>query len=159
MILQIEVWVQAQRVPRGDVIRLLELLARALEGIKNGAEARTQLELALVKAAQPRVDASTQALLSRLEGLEAQVAGTVPAPAAAPPAPVPPAPAPFRPVAAAPPPPPAFACEKRLFARVSRRRLRCLCCPTGGRSGIETCTPWGRVRRVRCCTRGRCGRR
>ena len=88
---------QAERVPRGDVIRLLELLAAALGGIKDGAEARTQLELALVKAAQPRVDASTQALLSRLDRLEQQLAGRAPAPApqparfaaAAPPAPSP----------------------------------------------------------------------
>ena len=65
---------QAARVGRGDVVRLLDLLASALEAIKAGAEARTQLELALVKAAQPRVDASTQALLSRLERLEAALA-------------------------------------------------------------------------------------
>jgi DNA polymerase-3 subunit gamma/tau len=75
---------QAGEIARGDVVRVLELLASALEAIKAGAEARTQLELALVKAAQPRVDASTQALLSRLERLEAQLAGRGPAPAAAP---------------------------------------------------------------------------
>jgi DNA polymerase-3 subunit gamma/tau len=69
---------QAARVPRGDVIRLLELLSGALEGIRNGAEARTQLELALVKAAQPRVDASTAALLSRIDRLEAALAGQAP---------------------------------------------------------------------------------
>jgi DNA polymerase-3 subunit gamma/tau len=85
---------QAERVPRRDVVRLLELLAAALEGIKNGAEARTQLELALVKAAQPRVDPSTQALLSRLERLEAQLAGRAPAPQAAAPAAERPAPPP-----------------------------------------------------------------
>ncbi|HEX2086285.1 MAG TPA: DNA polymerase III subunit gamma/tau [Solirubrobacteraceae bacterium] len=104
---------QAQRVPRGDVIRLLELIASAIEAIKAGAEARTQLELALVKAASPRVDASTRALLSRIERLEAALAGGAGAPAAAePPGAAPPeaAPAPRRaepPVeAAAPPPPP-----------------------------------------------------
>jgi DNA polymerase III subunit gamma/tau len=87
---------QATRVPRRDVVRLLELIAFALEGIKNGADARTQLELALVKAAQPQVDASTQALLSRLERLEA---GGAPGPAAAAPPPPPPpsAPAPSEP--------------------------------------------------------------
>jgi DNA polymerase III subunit gamma/tau len=85
---------QAARVPRRDVVRLLELLAAALEGIRNGAEARTQLELALVKAAQPRVDASTQALLSRLERLEAALSGgaSAPPPAGASPA-APPEPA------------------------------------------------------------------
>jgi DNA polymerase-3 subunit gamma/tau len=89
---------QAAAVPRGDVVRLLDLLASALEAIKAGAEARIQLELALVKAGQPRVDASTQALLSRIDRLEAALAGraTAAPPEAAPPpqrAPAPPAPA------------------------------------------------------------------
>jgi len=43
--------------------------------MKNGADARTQLELALVKAAAPDVDASTRALLARLERLERQLGG------------------------------------------------------------------------------------
>jgi DNA polymerase III subunit gamma/tau len=43
--------------------------------MKNGADARTQLELALVKAAAPDVDASTRALLARLERLEAHLGG------------------------------------------------------------------------------------
>jgi DNA polymerase-3 subunit gamma/tau len=66
---------QAARVPRGDAIRLLELIAAAIEAIKAGAEARTQLELALVKAAAPRVDGSTRALLARVERLERALAG------------------------------------------------------------------------------------
>ena len=70
---------QAERVPRADLIRLLDLLARALEALKAGADARTQLELALVKAASPEADASTPALLSRLERLENLVAGSGPA--------------------------------------------------------------------------------
>ena len=78
---------QAGRVPRRDVIRLLELLADALEAIKAGAEARIQLELALVKAAQPAVDATTTALLSRLERLEAALAAAPAVSAAAPVAP------------------------------------------------------------------------
>jgi DNA polymerase-3 subunit gamma/tau len=61
---------QAQRVARVDVVRLLELLADALGAIKDGAEARTQLELALVKAAAPEVDPSAKALLARIERLE-----------------------------------------------------------------------------------------
>src|SRR3712207_839638 len=78
---------QAARVPRRDVVRLLDNLADALEGIKAGAEARIQLELALVKAAQPAVDATTQALLSRIERLETALAAggaVTSAPAAAP---------------------------------------------------------------------------
>ncbi len=64
---------QAGRVGRADVVRLLDLLANGLEAIKNGSEPRTQLELSLVKAAAPDVDASTRALLARVERLEAQL--------------------------------------------------------------------------------------
>ena len=66
---------QAGRVGRAEVVRLLDLLADGLEGIKNGSEPRTQLELALVKAAAPEVDASRRALLARVERLEAQLGG------------------------------------------------------------------------------------
>jgi DNA polymerase III subunit gamma/tau len=61
---------QAQRLDRDAATRLLDLLAAGLEAMKNGADAPTQLELALVKAAAPDVDASTRALLARLERLE-----------------------------------------------------------------------------------------
>src|SRR4051812_6456762 len=103
---------QAARVPRGGVVRLLDLLAAALEAIKAGADARTQLELALVKAASPDVDSSTRALLARVEQLEAALAGgrapAPAAPAAAPPRPAPPpAPPPAAPAAAPPRPAPA----------------------------------------------------
>jgi DNA polymerase-3 subunit gamma/tau len=94
---------QAARVPRGDVVRLLELIASAIEAIKAGAEARTQLELALVKAAAPKVDASTKALLARIERLARALGGGA-APAPAPPAPAPAPPAP--PAAPAPAPAP-----------------------------------------------------
>jgi DNA polymerase-3 subunit gamma/tau len=61
---------QAARVRGADAVRLLDLLAVALRATKDGADARTQLELALVKAATPEVDASTRALLARIERLE-----------------------------------------------------------------------------------------
>ena len=61
---------QAERVPAAVVIRLLELLADALEAVRAGADGRTRLELALVKAARPDVDGSLRALLSRIERLE-----------------------------------------------------------------------------------------
>jgi DNA polymerase III subunit gamma/tau len=64
---------QAGRVGQAEVVRVLDLLANGLEAIKNGSEPRTQLELALVKAAAPDVDASTRALLTRIERLEAQL--------------------------------------------------------------------------------------
>ena len=44
---------QAERVDRAVVVRLLELLGTAMEGARAGADPRTRLELALVKAARP----------------------------------------------------------------------------------------------------------
>jgi DNA polymerase-3 subunit gamma/tau len=104
---------QAQRVPAAAVVRLLELIAAALRAMKDGADARTQLELALLKAAVPGYDPSVKALLARIERLEgrsgpppaqrapsepATAAGRAAAEATRPPAP------PTPPVAAAPQP-------------------------------------------------------
>ncbi len=80
---------QARRVPPATVTHLLDLLAEGLRAMKDGADARTQLELALVKAADPARDASHKALLARLERLER---GAPTAPPAVPPAPAPKAP-------------------------------------------------------------------
>jgi DNA polymerase III subunit gamma/tau len=66
---------QAAALGRQDVVRLLDLLAEALEALANGAQARIQLELALVKAAAPEVDPSTRALLARIDRLEARLDG------------------------------------------------------------------------------------
>ena len=72
---------QAARVGQTDVVRILDLIAVGLRAMKDGSDARTQLELALVKAAVPKVDASAKALQSRLERLEAGRPGAPPAPA------------------------------------------------------------------------------
>ncbi len=61
---------QAERVDHATVVRLLELLGEAMEATRAGADARTRLELALVKAARPEVDGSVRALLARIERLE-----------------------------------------------------------------------------------------
>jgi DNA polymerase III subunit gamma/tau len=122
---------QAQAIPGADVVRLLELVAAALEATANGAQSRIQLELVLIKAAAPEVDPSTKALLARIERLEnALSAGAVPPPArgatppeptsaapepgplepdprAAQPEPAPTAPVPTPPAAAQPEPAPA----------------------------------------------------
>jgi DNA polymerase III subunit gamma/tau len=66
---------QAKAVAAADVVRLLELIAAALRALKDGADARTQLELALLKAAEPAHDPTVKALLARIERLEARLSG------------------------------------------------------------------------------------
>ncbi len=70
---------QAERVPQATAVRLLEQLGGALEAVKAGGEPRTQLELALVKAARPETDGSLKALLARIERLERGLGGSEPA--------------------------------------------------------------------------------
>jgi DNA polymerase-3 subunit gamma/tau len=66
---------QAARISTAEVVRILDLIGAALESVRAGAEPRTQLELALVKAASPRVDGSTPALMARIGRLEQALAG------------------------------------------------------------------------------------
>ncbi len=66
---------QARALSETDAVRLLDLVADALEATTNGAQARIQLELVLIKAAAPQVDPSTAALLARIERLEGALAG------------------------------------------------------------------------------------
>jgi DNA polymerase III subunit gamma/tau len=61
---------QATALAATDAVRLLDLVSAALEATANGAQARIQLELVLVKAAAPEVDPSMAALLARIERLE-----------------------------------------------------------------------------------------
>ncbi len=92
---------QAGSLAETDAVRLLDLVSAALEATANGAQARIQIELVLIKAAAPEIDPSTAALLARIERLESSlVADGAVASAAAPPPPV--AAAPTPPVAAAP---------------------------------------------------------
>jgi DNA polymerase-3 subunit gamma/tau len=66
---------QARQMGRAETVRVLDLLGAALEAIRAGADPRTQLELALVKAAAPQTDGSTRALLARIERLEQALSG------------------------------------------------------------------------------------
>ena len=108
---------QAQTLAGTDIVRLLDLVSAALEATANGAQARIQLELVLIKATAPEVDPSTAALLARIERLEAALAGERPAPArpsnggdpaprAAEPERVAPAPSASEPAPSVPEPPP-----------------------------------------------------
>src|SRR2546430_9648696 len=67
---------QAERLVQGEILRASDLLAAALSAIKDGSDPRIQLELALLKAAQPQSDLSLQALLFRIEQLERKLAQT-----------------------------------------------------------------------------------
>jgi DNA polymerase-3 subunit gamma/tau len=71
---------QAGRIPGSSLVRLLDLLAEALRTVKDGADARTRLEAALVKAAAPEVDPAARALMARVERLEAALSGAAPPP-------------------------------------------------------------------------------
>ncbi len=87
---------------RAEVVRVLDLLGTALEAVRAGADPRTQLELALVKAATPQADGSTRALLARIERLEQALAGNS-APLPSPPEPTAVPQAPPAPPLASPP--------------------------------------------------------
>jgi DNA polymerase III subunit gamma/tau len=67
---------QAREISQLEAIRSIDLVAEASRMVKEGSEARIQLELALLKGARPRVDTSTDALLARLERLERTAGGT-----------------------------------------------------------------------------------
>jgi DNA polymerase III subunit gamma/tau len=61
---------QATALSATDAVRLLDLVSAALDATANGAQARIQLELVLVKAAAPELDPSIAALQARIERLE-----------------------------------------------------------------------------------------
>ena len=93
---------QAERLPQAAILRAIELLAAALAAVKEGADPRLQLEVALLKATQPQADQSVQALMFRIDQLEARLGDSSGKPPA-PPAPPAPAPSTPEPPAAGPP--------------------------------------------------------
>jgi DNA polymerase-3 subunit gamma/tau len=75
---------QAARLSQGEILRAIDFLASAIAAVKEGSEPRIQLEMALLKATQPQADLSLQALMFRIDQLEAAAGGrTRPAPSAA----------------------------------------------------------------------------
>jgi DNA polymerase III subunit gamma/tau len=70
---------QANQLGEASVIRLVDLLAVAVEDMRQGGDPRLPLELALVKVTRPGADLSRESLSYRLEQLEARghVQGTV----------------------------------------------------------------------------------
>jgi DNA polymerase-3 subunit gamma/tau len=61
---------QANQLPPATVVRLIDLLAVAVDDMRQGGDPRLPLELALVKVTRPASDLSREALAFRLERLE-----------------------------------------------------------------------------------------
>jgi len=89
---------QANQLGEPTVIRLLDLLAIAVDDMRQGGDPRLPLELALVKVTRPASDLSRESVNFRLEQLEQR------GPVASPPAVLPALEAPSAPTAAAEPP-------------------------------------------------------
>jgi len=90
---------QANQLGEATVLRLCDLLAVAVEDMRQGADPRLPLELALVKVTRPAADLSREATGYRLEQLEERAqSGPVPMPGAGTaPAEIPAAPEPAEP--------------------------------------------------------------
>jgi DNA polymerase-3 subunit gamma/tau len=87
---------QANQLGEPTVIRLIDLLAVAVDDMRQGGDPRLPLELALVKVTRPAADLSRESVSFRLERLEqtpARVTSAAPSPE-----PTPREPAPARPV-------------------------------------------------------------
>jgi DNA polymerase-3 subunit gamma/tau len=63
---------QANQLGEPDVLRLIDLLAVAVDDVREGGDPRLPLELALVKVTRPGADLSRQSLSFRLEQLESK---------------------------------------------------------------------------------------
>jgi len=73
---------QANQLGEAAVIRLVDLLAVAVEDMRQGGDPRLPLELALVKVTRPGADLSRESLAYRLEQLESRGHHPGPAPEA-----------------------------------------------------------------------------
>jgi len=74
---------QANQLGEPAVIRLLDLLAVAVDDMRQGADPRLPLELALVKVTRPAADLSRESIAYRLEQLEQRGVAAAPAPSIA----------------------------------------------------------------------------
>jgi len=99
---------QANQIGESTVLRLCDLLAVAVDDMRQGADPRLPLELALVKVTRPAADLSRESTAYRLEQLETRQVVAAVTPAREVPVPEAPRPAPLReepvgPEASAPP--------------------------------------------------------
>jgi DNA polymerase-3 subunit gamma/tau len=66
---------QANQLPEATVLRLIDLLAVAVDDMRQGGDPRLPLELALVKVTRPGADLSRESTAYRLELLEQRLGG------------------------------------------------------------------------------------
>jgi len=64
---------QANQLPEPTVLRLIDLLAVAVDDARQGGDPRLPLELAIVKVTRPHADLSRESLAHRVELLEARM--------------------------------------------------------------------------------------
>ena len=64
---------QANQLPEPTVLRLIDLLAVAVDDMRQGGDPRLPLELAIVKVTRPHADLSRESVAHRVELLEARV--------------------------------------------------------------------------------------
>ena len=64
---------QANQLAESSVVRLIDLLADAVEDMRQGGDPRLPLELALVKVTRPQADLSRESLAHRVELLESRL--------------------------------------------------------------------------------------
>jgi DNA polymerase III subunit gamma/tau len=67
---------QATAIGPANLVRTIDELAAALTAVREGDDARMAVEIALLKAARPDLDPSTEGLLRRIERLERGTSGT-----------------------------------------------------------------------------------
>jgi DNA polymerase III subunit gamma/tau len=70
---------QAQAIGAAALVRTIDELANALTAVREGDDARMAIEIALLKAARPDLDPSTEGLLRRIERLEQGTKASEPA--------------------------------------------------------------------------------
>ncbi|HEU4906742.1 MAG TPA: DNA polymerase III subunit gamma/tau [Solirubrobacterales bacterium] len=69
---------QAQAIGAATLVRTIDELSQSLTAVREGDDARMAVEIALLKAARPDLDPSTEGLLRRIERLEQRDGGSQP---------------------------------------------------------------------------------
>ena len=98
---------QAQKLGMATILHMMEVLQGTLDRLRGGVSRRVEMEMAVLRLCDPRLDDSKAALLHRIEVLETAVRNGVPAAAPAPVAVAPAAPVVAQPAIPAPVAPPA----------------------------------------------------